>query len=80
MRIIISEINNYNRNVEPQPPVGSKFMIEYFDSTFHNKITQLPSEIYPSLIDNGVMDLGEGTSYTFISDLEEVQTIINNLK
>lgn len=80
MRIIISEINNYNSNVEPQPPVGSKFKIEYFDSTFHNKITQLPSEVYPGLINSGLLDLEEGTSYTFIDDLEEVQTIINNLK
>jgi len=77
--VIINKIDTYSSSIEPQPPTDAKWLIEFFDDQFHNKIYVLPSNNWPSLIENGIMDLDYGTSYSDINDLSELESILNNI-
>lgn len=77
--VIINKIDTYSSSIEPQPPTDAKWLIEFFDDQFHNKIYVPPSNNWPLLIENGIMDLDNGTSYSDINDLSELESILNNI-
>lgn len=79
MIIVISEVNMYMTSLAVQPPIGSKWMVEFFDATYQNKITEMPSVLYPSLIENGIFDLEEGTSYTEIENREDLEELLSGI-